>query len=171
MQRGPRSVQAKLAEHQRQLLRDAQRRRQPKGGNDPVAQEPALHQHAVRRQDGGRHAPRLAQQLVIRNVRLPGGLVAGGPQPPRQPAQAGIAQEEDGRWLGSGRLERLAGGEPLIDLRQGVGQGNAVRARSGAAPSRPAIARLVPAAAPARVAAARGTDPRSLCRMRLTPAV
>ena len=73
--------------------------------------------------------PRLAQQFVVRNVRLPGGFVAGRPQPAGQPAQAGVAQEPDGGWRGARLLEGLAGGELLIDLRQGVGEGDAVAAR------------------------------------------
>ena len=82
----PAEREAKLAEHQRQLLRNAERGRQPERGNDPVAQEAAFHQHAVGGQDRGRNLPRLAQQFVIRDVRLPDRFVAGCPQPPGQPA-------------------------------------------------------------------------------------
>ena len=106
----PAEREAELAEDQRQLLGDAQRRRQPEGGNDPVAQEAAFHQHAVRGQDRGRQRPRLAQQFVVGDVRLPGRLVAGRPQPPGQPAQAGIAQEQDRRGLG----ERAVGKAWLV---------------------------------------------------------
>ena len=70
--------------------------------------------------------PRLAQQLVIRYVRLPGRLVARRPQPAGQPAQPRIAQEQDRHWLGSGLPQRLAGGKLLIDLRESIGQGTAV---------------------------------------------
>src|ERR1035437_2988447 len=118
--------EAELAEHQRELLWNAQRRRQPEHGNDSVAQEPALHEHGVRGQDSGLSLPRLAQQFVIRYVRLPGGIVARRSQPPGEPAQTSIAQEQDRHWLGSGLLEWLAGGELLIDLRQGVGRGHPV---------------------------------------------
>src|ERR1035441_7573733 len=47
----PAEREAKLAEHQRYLLRNLQCRRQPEGRNDPVAQEAPLHQHAVRGED------------------------------------------------------------------------------------------------------------------------
>ena len=72
--------QAKLSEHEIQLLPDFQRRWQPKRCNDPVAQEPPLHQHAVGSQDCRRLLARFTQLIII-NVGAPKGVMTRRSQP------------------------------------------------------------------------------------------